>query len=632
MLAFVLYFFASVSAQPGTVDGSFASQGFLVQDVMAFDQISASTITNDLGIVTFSTSHFSGSTVVVVRKYSPNGVQTVGPVAIVPPAPFLRAEVRDARLYPGGLILVTGCASTRGQFFYWTFAVDEVTCNSTNAFGDNGHVLIPSSGGCINNIVLKESGFFLIGTGLSTPWTPRAMVIAALSNGTVDTTFAQGGVFYHDVDTTVSEGACGLYSGNTLLVFGTRGRGSKYSSVVGFQLALPSGALLNTTYSPQLPVLPPFNNVTAMRNETDPILRNVAFNCARAGNGGTLVFRVQQEQFAVTKYLPQSVVIDTSYGVNGTATISSLVSSRSSPTNLLGVRLPDDTTVVYGTVGTYPFAQVGSQRLTPAGNASSAWVAAAPPGMGNFTEVTSLQAQNQGRLLVMGRSFFPTSQGYVFRSLLDDTATIRPCSVGPQCFCIGDNCATQGDFVPPPNSAPNLINGTALINGNLIGSPQSIIHIIPAPLGQGFIGVGGAVYAGGTTLVIFVNQSGTYPVLNAPVINGDFNLKVQPLGYGPCTEGVPTAVQTATALTVTVVIQRAPGCLTPGEVVGVTIAAVVGGIAAAIAVILLARWLRHRYEVRRKAELKEQDLESLSLPKSPSIPFALGTSDTAADL
>lgn len=609
--------------QSGVLDTSFANGGVSFDPVNGVDEVLASVVLDD-------TSHMFVKGTALYRKYGASflSLRNVS-LSFAPSSPtnFVRKliifsdldsfeSVRVARLFPGGGVLIAGCVNIGepGNRSRHVFAsvVDQRTGAPVTSFGVNGTVLVPWSGfpECVYVAVLQADSFLLVGSGaIPTNATRQAAVIKMGYDGTLVSSWGENGVLI--LGPLSSEAQCGfLLPSERVLLVGT----IKYSpnARVLVQVLSRNGTVEQSeefAYNATFPLTGRFANSSTVSS------------CVRTPSGAFVVAGVRSEYFAALRLVVMDGVarLDESFG-NGGSVVLSAVTSRGSVRSVIASVLPTGSVVLSGQVLPYPFQQV-SIRLLPSGAVDPSW-SSAPIALGSgveFPSISDVQVLRTGKMVLSGYAIVPASSAMSFALIAEPSSV--PCSAGPQCLCVGLNCMTQGDYVAPGSIAVStvitqqLINGTVSINGNLIGSENGQIVVRPPPFGAGQVTVGGVTVASGT-LVVQVNQSGTYTVVTSTGgFVGSFDAIVADSAtLGPCQVGdvTPTLSADGSTISVLVNVRRTSSlCLTPGETIGVAVGVSVGGLLLAVAIILFARWQRTRYTTRRNKELKDEGLQKL---------------------
>jgi hypothetical protein len=144
-------------------------------------------------------------------------------------------------------------------------------------------------------------------------------------------------------------------------------------------------------------------------------------------------------------------------------------------------------------------------------------------------------------------------------------------------------------------------------------SSNGTISITPTPYGSGIINVGGVIYGGGT-IVITVNQSGTYQIVGASGgVDGALDAVVSTDDLKQCEVGEAVVQPTGAGGTLSVVItvQRAPGCLTTGETIGVVMASLAVGVLLAVFIIIVHRIQRKKYTDKQNTRFRGEEMDNL---------------------
>ncbi len=619
--------------QPGQLDVGFGSRGVLFQPLVALDNVAATVVLDDTShMLVRTTDRFvkAGPIFTTVRNvtlsFLPGSPSTfVQSLAISPFDSF--AEPTVARLFPGGGVLIAGCASIfspMAERVVFATVVSQTTGLPMASFGTGGTVLIPwnaTGAGCgVSAVVLQADTFLLLGSGRSTSTgTGQMMAVKLFYNGTLDSWGEEGKLFFGSVS---SEAVCGFLLPNQhVLIAGTWLRGHR-NARVEVQVLNASGVVVQSD-------LYGFESLF-QRNGTY-FNASVASSCVRAPTGAFVVAGTAGEHFAALRLVRAvngtGVDLDPTFGLGGSVVLEDFRWSRSSPRSVLASVMPSGAVVLSASVPPFPFG-FRTVRVLPSGAIDPLWdsrplaLGAAAGVTVEFPEVVAVDVTRTGRMVLSGRAIIPTSSALSFVLIAEPSAV--PCAAGPQCLCVGLNCMTQGDYVAPAAAVSNsiamqqLINGTISVNGNLIGSEGGRVTVRPPPFGAGQITVGGATLATGGVLVVQVNQSGTYEVLTSiGGIVGDFTVQVDTATLKPCDVGDTVIMYSpdGTTMSVLVNVHRTSGlCLTPSETIGVAIGVTVGGLLLAGAIVFIARRQSQVYTTRRNAELKADTLLQVRNP------------------
>jgi hypothetical protein len=615
-------------AQPGQLDTTFGSGGVLFQPVSAVDNVAATVVLDDTShMLIRSSDRFvkTGKIFTTLRNvtlsFLPGSPSSyVQPLVITPYDSVVQPTV--ARLFPGGGVLIAGCAtifSDVPQHVVFATVVSQSTGLPMASFGSGGTVLIPwnaTGSGCgIAAVVLQADTFLLLGSGRSRiTGIGQMMAVKMFYNGTLDSWGEDGKLFFGSIQ---SEAVCGFLLPNQhVLVAGTFSRGSR-TARVQVQVLTADGIVVQ---SDLLGFESPFQRNGTFANAS------LASSCVRLPTGAFVVAGTAGEHVAALRLKrvanDTGVVLDTTFGFGGSVVLEDFRWSRSSPRSVLSSVMPSGAVVLSASVPPFPYG-FRTMRVLPSGAVDPTWQSV-PFQLGagvEFPEVVAVDVTRYGKLVLSGRAIVPQSSAFSFVVTAEPSAV--PCAAGPQCLCVGLDCMTQGDYVAPPSTAQSaalqqLINGTISVNGNLIGSEGGRVTVRPPPFGAGQITVGGTTLATGGVLVVQVNQSGTYDVLSSTGgIVGDFTILVDPSTLKPCDVGDTVVMLSpdGTMLSVLVSVHRTTGlCLTPAETIGVAIGAVVGGLLVAAVIVFIVRRQTQLYTTRRNAELKEDTLLDVRKP------------------
>jgi hypothetical protein len=618
LLAVVQLFFLGhgfAASLAGFVDTTWSVSGNAV--LRPDDNVVATVIADDFGVIVAHTSQTFVSLVgraiinASITKYTQNGdiVPAFGVRGTIPilfaDDPFASFIPTAMSAFPGNQVLVAGCASVLSQQYYWAAAFDQTTGDFNTSFGGGGHMLVRSNGGsasCANGITLVQDGFILSGTGLSEEFaTNNAMVVMRFFfNGTSNLGWGVDGFAWTNASSFLAEAICAFQiSANQTVVIGTINRGSaKISAIVGVTLSSNGNVVLSIAKTRFAGVGP-----------------TVASSCVRTLFADVLVAGIGPNgHWGVAKLSASSGYREFEW----TSIVNPpFVTATTSPFPLRAVVIPNNKLILVGAIEPYPF-RVATARFFNFGNGTmdSSW-SSTTYGFGDFPSVQSLIAQRTSDFIVGGAGYLPARHGRTIRVLNDELSV--PCDIGPQCFCIDGNCMTQSDFIVPEGHHSILINGTATINGNLIGNLDGVIYISPAPVGTGFINVAGVTFASGT-IVIAVGVSGTYSILNSQGgIVGEFGqVLVDQASLQPCQAADVTVMQSATSISAVVNVRNLNGCLTPAQIGGVAVGAIVAGIGIAVAIVLLARHGIRKRTVQRQEELRHIEMENQKVNLKPN--------------
>ena len=546
-----------------------------------------------------------------------------------------------ARAFPGGGLLIAGCGvrrSTPSTFVSFVFAhvVSQSTGLPMTSFGSSyGSTIVEAdarfSGACVVSVVYQSDGFLLLGDGNAlivgvnntNQSLRRAMAIRLFYSGQVDASFGDNGVLLSSGTLTPSSfsstgAVCGFQLPNNLtMVVSNQARGFQNSAVLVSTLDARGAVVASSRFAFE------YQETETPRPNITGSLGNVTVitSCVRTPYGFVLA-GLAGDYFAAMRLVVEGsgVRLDDTFGDNGITILTGHRSGRFSDRFVHVAVVPSGAVILTGEVAPNPFRQL-SVRLTRSGQQDSAWSSVPRDFNSEFPTIDSVLITRTGVLVASGRAITPTSNAMSYAIVAEPEAI--PCDAGPQCFCTYDalgqrSCMTQSDFVAPP-SVPgsllnNLINGAVSVNGNLIGTDGGSVSIRPQPYGEGSIVVSGATFADGT-LVLQVNQSGLYPVLvSTGGIYGNFsNVVVDTSILPPCYVG-STETQYSpdgSSLSVLVDIHRDNSCLTPPQIAGVAVGAVVGGVLVALLIVYFVRRQTLMYTKTRNEELRDQTLIGL---------------------
>jgi hypothetical protein len=284
-------------AQPGLLDTGFGSGGVLFQPVGAVDNVAATVVLDDTShmLVRTSDRFLKTGTIFstlrnVTLSFLPGSPSTyVQPLVITPFDSVVQPTV--ARLFPGGGVLIAGCAtifSVAPQQVVFATVVSQTTGLPMASFGSGGTVLIPwnaTGSRCgVAAVVLQADTFLLLGTGQSRiTGNGQMMAVKMFYNGTLDAWGEDGKLFFGSVQ---SEAVCGFLLPNQhVLVAGTFARGSR-TARVEVQVLTADGVVVQ---SDLLGFESPFQRNGTFANAS------LASSCVRSPTGAFVVAGVAQE-------------------------------------------------------------------------------------------------------------------------------------------------------------------------------------------------------------------------------------------------------------------------------------------------------------------------------------------------
>lgn len=196
-----LIFAASAFALPGDIDPTFRTGGFVIADFGGSAYASALQSDGKLVITGSSSNPTSGSDFTTIRYHSDGtpdasfgtAGKVVTDIGSANDLPFAVAQQSDGKLLVGGHYQV-------GSGFDFQFALVRYHQNGSldGTFGNAGIVITPIGEGqdIINSIILLPDGK-IIAAGRSRRFSTaqeQTAVVRYLPNGTLDTTFAAGGI------------------------------------------------------------------------------------------------------------------------------------------------------------------------------------------------------------------------------------------------------------------------------------------------------------------------------------------------------------------------------------------------------------------------------------------------------
>ncbi len=622
-------FLVFVSAQPGSIDPMHGSAGLLLLPADLVDEISANLVLDDFSILYVNTKFrpsfaFPGLSEKVIELVASGNtsysVTLNGVFPIIETRPYY-AEVGFARLFPGGNVLLGGHVSSPSASFESAFVmlVNQKTARPILSFGVNGTVYVGQ--GLVTSAVFQSQSVLLLKRHSQDQSLPTNQWSSRISySGVIDNTWDSAMLPLDGPVTSVPQvdAQCGFaLANNVTLVIGTlqsyivasefnsTTNTTRYSSIQNY-------SIIATLFQNDVRIAVQlfkfsFANGTDVSSSAESCVRVSSGSIVVAGLGSRLHFAALKLSVVNLSMTIQENSFVGGLGASGSS-ILPITSPKSSPVSLQAYVFPTDHVVLCGVVGTLPFG-MQCARLLPNGQIDSNWLQTplAPPVPLQFPFLNSGLVTRNGRLLLTGRALTPAIQAFSLALLAEASAT--PCDLGPQCLCVGVSCSTQGDFV----GSGGLVNGSAVVNGNFVG--LGVVTIQPSPFGAGYVSVGGVAYAAGGTLVVQVNQSGTFPVISASGgILGSFdhvNAVVPGLDECFVADAVATTSADSSTLSVIVSIRRDQACWTRAQIAGIsigTIAAVAVGVALVFGIVVFTKRQQFIFTTKRREELRQEEL------------------------
>ena len=557
-----------------------------------------------------------------IAKTSPDGkVGLSAPQQIIVPLSLPSVYPEFITLYPGGRLLVGGSvfSSTTTFSYFWAAVYFQDTLLLDTSFGGTGDFVFPghviyrgySFQPSFHSVVFGLNSMVLIGSGrieeetATSQSSPQTVLMKLDQDGRWITNWANNGVLIRNATFGGSEGVCGLLYGNkTIIVSNLNRNGPGSVDVMTIDLDGEIEQSTNIVFPGVVDTSNP--NITYYHS-------SVAHDCFRNPTNGELVIvgRTLHYEFVAARVRAGDLTMDTTFGVNGFAVIPEFKSASTNHFSVHGVVMPDLKYVLIGAVGTFPNFTVSSVRLNNDGSRDLTY-AREDIDVGSIPQVNNVLAQNTGKIIVVGNSYYPTAIGTLLRLNYDEQNNATACDLGPQCFCLQQNCMTQGDYIVPFGNVP--VMGVSTTNGNYIGSPRSTLSIAPG----GKVLVGGTTFAGGSNLVVSVrssDSSSTVTILNSPGgILGDFgSISVQP-NNEECKTGDSSSIeQDETSVSVQIIVSSIDGCLTTAQLIGVAVGATCAGIILAVVIVVITKWKLARYTAAATVALKNKELSDLNL-------------------
>lgn len=519
-----------------------------------------------------------------------------------------RVVAGAAERIPGGQFVVAGCAQRDKTVFVAAF---DSNGDPVTAFGANGVTRLSQlDNACVSSVIVQDAAMLLVGTGLGPTGNNTQMFTARVFfNGTVDATWGSGlipGVQFIRTSPFGHEGTCGLFQaagGETLLV-GTYLRGDGNSSRVLVARLSSTGSVVEFAYHR-------FSNTTSSR----------ATACLRHPlNGALVVVGLGGSLLSAMRFVPGSITtLDPSFGLDGVAA-TDMVSSHSTERACVAATLPDGALVLVGVVGAqYPFG-VASARMLRDGTLDASWNRTAIDFQTRFEapEVNAIQVLPSGDVLLAGRALMPAATSVSF--LIGAAPQSTSCAAGPQCLCIGQVCATQGNYVAPSVSAvTTVILGTVLVNGNIVSSVNGNLVIRPPPYGDGVVFVSGGVYANSGQVLVQVNGSGTYALITSSGgFQGDFRFVFDASAAGEC-QGAIASQQSLQGGTLSVTVTIGRTCLKRAEIAGISLSIVAVSCVGVLLLMLFFRFRRARQDAAGNVELREKAYNDIKLEAAKQL-------------
>lgn len=528
----LLCWFAASQPLPGSIDvGQFAN-GLLLLPADLTDEIMANIILDDFSQLYLNTKYrpsavFPGQSEKVIELVAVGRTAYTKTLVDVFPVignrPYF-ADVGFARLFPGGGVLIGGSVSSPSASLASAFVMllNQTTGSPIQSFGVNGTVYV--GGGFVNSAVYQASFVLLlkkysrdvvVGTN---QWSTRITYTGAVDpTWSSETLPLEGGL----TPVPLSSAQCGFsLANNVTLVIGT-----KFQRTVVTTFNATSNQTVYSYLANYSVVAALFQNERriderlfkfSFANGTN--ISSTAESCVRSPSGAFVISGIADDRFFGAMKLMvvggAVTVQDSAFsgGVGGPgSSVLSMRTARASPVRLQSYIMPTGSVAMCGVVGSLPFS-MQCARILSSGQEDTTWQSnpLAPPVSLEFPFLNGGVVTRDGRLLLTGRGLTPTIQGFSMALVAEPSAV--PCDLGPQCMCVGAACLTQGDYVGTSSVATGVVNGSSVVNGNLIGVVGGIVVVQPPPFGGGVVSVGGVVYAGGT-LVVQANQSGTFQVI-----------------------------------------------------------------------------------------------------------------------
>ncbi len=482
------------------------------------------------------------------------------------------ARATAATLFPGGKILVAGCAKDftprTGGAYVWTALFDQTTGSQDASFANGvGFAKLESVGssGCATAVFLQSDGKIMVAGGAEIGGVSSASYFALrlMPNGAFDLNYGVNGTARIG-PSGVSSGqrpVCGYSTanGNSFLF----GNSAVLETVGAFELS-STGAVVQSSVVPV-----PFSGAGPSVH-----FPSLPSSCVRSANGANLVSTRTPDGFAaVMRFLPNSVTLDRSFGVNGTSILSAAPSSGAP---LIAV-WPSGNIIVASLSGTPPFAISTSEVAGDGRSVLGRWSNAIQQ-IGQFPTLTDLQLQNNGLVLVSGFSIFDSMRAFVAR--LEGSASFSACSAGPQCICFDAICTTQRDWVVGSGKA-DVLSSRVTVVGNIVANSNSVMNILA---GSGQVSTIGIATLGGQ-LIVTAPGNGTFTLVTAAApLDSQFN-SVSAAFNSACQPGSATPQYSGSTLSVSITTDLPSTCLSGGAIAGIVIGCVVFAALAIVAIV-----------------------------------------------
>ncbi len=285
----------------GTLDASFGAGGIVLTPFEIRDVTASSVAIQADGKIVVVGRNASTSGFIVVR-YTPNGSldTSFGTGGKVFTNFNIGGGASAVMLQPDGKIVAAGAANIQNPgFFISGFALARYNTDGSldSGFGAGGKVIhaVPgtiSGGSGISDVALQPDGK-IVATGWSEPGTA---IVRYNANGSIDTSFAQNGIFTTEANFNVSSGIA-LQSNGKIVAFGSAGNNSRAFAVARLN---PNGTP-DTSFGTNGRVITPINsNSGAADGAVQSDGKILAFGWTNSPNGGS--------DIAIVRYLGDSVV------------------------------------------------------------------------------------------------------------------------------------------------------------------------------------------------------------------------------------------------------------------------------------------------------------------------------------
>lgn len=425
--ALAFFIFNATPVHAGTLDPTFDSDGRATVHIGQYcDPKKVFVLPDGKILVAGETAqagyHFYAPSPMMARFNSDGTLDTTFGINGIVPGQFGNVRVEDVLLQPDGKIVFIGGANPLWNMGPADFAVVRYNSNGTldNTFGVNG-VVVTSIGGSRDSayagVLLPDGKILAIGGTLGTETSPGALdLVRYNSNGTLDSTFGDGGVIYH--------------------LHGPNGDAPNFTDLI----LLPNGNLLAN--GQLLSYYHPAQNFIARLNADgsfDNTFGSNGFVYSDRAKGlmtlksdGTFIiansFLNGNFTFELTRFKDDGS-IDTNFGTNGVVqtrfrAVNSGVGNMDANVSQIALKSNGDIVAIGWGVETSYLSYLIAALYNSNGSLIAKTAISFPP----LTEArgTTAAIQPDGKIVLAGMSEFPTGNDVAVARLTNITNNIRP--------------------------------------------------------------------------------------------------------------------------------------------------------------------------------------------------------------